>query len=599
MEQEPQTRVLNRDPTAPHPELKPRVATGPQAQLAAAGSSAANPVGNGVPSRVGRYELVRRLAHGGMATVYLGRASGAAGFEKVVAIKIIHAHLADEEDFLEMFFDEARIAAQIRHPHVVEILDLGSENGRHYMVMEWVEGETLSGLVRAMRPGSLPIPVILQVLVDTLEGLAAAHGAQDADGRDLRLVHRDVSPQNLLISMAGWLKVTDFGIVKAAGRHGRTRTGELRGKVAYMSPEQARGLAVDARSDLFAVGIIAWELLHAERLFARATDAATLERVISCECPEVSDHALSGCGDELGAGIRDWVAQALQEAPDARFSDARSMLDQLKSLLRQCGDTDARATLSSIMKSEFGERLAYVRAALRESTPSTVALAPDLSAPSGSPTTASTSLSAGIQEATGLASPKRAWAALVLLPLLGAGAAVAIAIVAGLAGGDPSGDSIARAGEGASSPTKGPAAAQMVHWWVDSDPVGASVTIDGRKHDQVTPTEIVLPKSNEPRVLLFEKEGMKPRELKIRPVSDQNVTHTFEPLAAALAATGATADPVAATGAGATTKKKKVKKKIAGTITAGPDRPGSSGDDSSGSTGLRPAPNFDKEGDAG
>ena len=179
MEQDAHTRVLNRDPTAPHPAVTTRVVTGPQAAVSPA-ASAPGPTGQ-APTRVGRYELVRRLAHGGMATVYLGRASGAAGFEKVVAIKIIHAHLADEPDFLEMFFDEARIAAQIRHPHVVEILDLGSENGRHYMVMEWVEGETLAALVRAMRPGTLPIPVILQVLADALDGhLVVLEGAGHA-----------------------------------------------------------------------------------------------------------------------------------------------------------------------------------------------------------------------------------------------------------------------------------------------------------------------------------------------------------------------------------------------------------------------------------
>lgn len=599
MEQEPQTRVLNRDPTAPHTKLKERVATGPRALVPpGAGAGVA-----GLPPRVGRYELVRRLAHGGMATVYLGRASGAAGFEKVVAIKIIHAHLADEEDFLEMFFDEARIAAQIRHPHVVEILDLGSEAERHYMVMEWVEGETLSALVRAMRPGTLPVSVVLRILVDTLEGLGAAHAAIDGDGHELSLVHRDVSPQNLLISMGGWLKVTDFGIVKAAGQHGRTRTGELRGKVAYMSPEQARGLAVDARSDIFAVGIIAWELLHAQRLFARATDAATLERVITCEVPPLEDEALESCGDELAQGIRDWVAKALRRDVAERFTDAREALAGLKSLLRRTGDADPRTTLSSIMKSEFGERLAYVRAALRESTTSNVALGPDLSLPNPGASTGTGSLGVGIQEATGLASPRRAWAAVLLLPLLGAGAVVALAMATGLTGGAEA--EANQASSGIAVPVQEPSeTTQMVHWYIETEPEGASVIIDGRVHSEPTPTEVELPKSKTARSLVFTKEGMKRREVSLRPLTDKELFYKLEPevmrppvpSTGPIVATGASAASTASTTSTGVIKKKKKTRSGPENLTASPSTSGAS-TDAGASTGFAPMPNFGDEGD--
>jgi serine/threonine-protein kinase len=534
-----------------------------------------------------------------MATVYLGRASGAAGFEKVVAIKIIHAHLADEPDFLEMFFDEARIAAQIRHPHVVEILDLGSENGRHYMAMEWVEGETLSALVRAMRPGALPINVTLQVLADTLEGIVAAHEATDADGRALSLVHRDVSPQNLLISMAGWVKVTDFGIVKAAGRHGRTRTGELRGKVAYMSPEQARGLSVDARSDLFAVGVIAWELLHAERLFARATDAATLERVIACEVPAVSDEALRGCDDALAVGLRKWVAKALERAPDDRFEDARSMLDELKALIRLAGTADARATLSSIMKSEFGERLAYVRAALREPNPGTVALPPEPSGSTGpvTATTASTSLSAGISEATGLGTPKRAWAALLLLPLLGAAAAVAIATATGgLGGGRDAGE--AKLPETAAAPPTQGAAVQPTHitWIVNGEPAGASVSIDGVQQVQPTPTKIALPRSETPVEVIVQKEGMQPWRKVLSPLADQNVSYELELLPAK--DEGGNAPPSTGPAAKVSAKKRRTgptKIRTTPPKTAPKSDPPDTGN--SGAAGFKPEPDFGDEGE--
>lgn len=185
---------------------------------------------------VGRYELIHRLAHGGMATVYLGRAKGKAGFEKIVAVKVIHPHLAGEAEFVGMFLDEARIAARIHHPHVVEILDLGESDGAYYMVMEFIEGENLAALIRTLDGEPLPVPVVLQVMADTLEGLAAAHELRDADGQPYELVHRDVSPHNILINLDGWAKVGDFGIMKAAGKASSTKTGQLRGKLAYMSP---------------------------------------------------------------------------------------------------------------------------------------------------------------------------------------------------------------------------------------------------------------------------------------------------------------------------------------------------------------------------
>src|SRR5690606_35659581 len=328
MEQEPQTRVLSPEshPGSGRPNDGARPASGGHRALTQA------------PQHVGRYALLRRLAHGGMATVYLGRVSGTAGFEKVVAVKLIHPHLAEEPDFLEMFLDEARIAAKIQHPHVVEILDLGEDQGTHYMAMAWVEGETLSALVRALRPGTLPLAVTFRIVSDTLIGLAAAHGLSDETGRPLGLVHRDVSPQNLLISMAGWVKVTDFGIMKAAGRSGRTRTGELRGKVAYVSPEQARREYVDARSDLSAVGVLLWELLTGDRLFARATEAATLERVIACEVPELPADVFADVEPTIVASVRALVKRSLGALPKERFDNARGMLDAAQSILRQVSE---------------------------------------------------------------------------------------------------------------------------------------------------------------------------------------------------------------------------------------------------------------------
>lgn len=327
---------------------------------------------------VGRYELIHRLAHGGMATVYLGRAKGKAGFEKVVAVKVIHPHLASEAEFVGMFLDEARIAARIHHPHVVEILDLGESEGGYYMVMEFIEGENLAALVRALAgsPESkrLPITVILQLLADTLEGLSAAHELCDVHGRPYHLVHRDVSPHNILINLDGWAKVADFGIMKAAGKASNTKTGELRGKLAYMSPEQARGGAVDHRTDLFAVGVILWELLTGQRLFACTTEAATLEKVIACEVPPLDPvaHQRPELVDapELREGLDALLAKVLAPQAGSRYADAKQMLTEIRRLRRLGFDLlgeprEPRKQLGALMARFFKTRVDYARMALR------------------------------------------------------------------------------------------------------------------------------------------------------------------------------------------------------------------------------------------
>jgi len=272
MEPEPETKVLP---------------AGPAEATTASALATVDPMAT--RRTIGRYELVQRLGHGGMATVYLGRATGNAGFEKLVAIKVIHPHLAAEPEFVEMFLEEARIAARIQSPHVAGILDLGHDDGLHFMVMEYIDGETLSGLLRQLRPRDerLPIPVVLQILIDACEGLTSVHNLRDVDGHLYGLVHRDVSPQNLMIGFDGWTKIVDFGLAKATGKR-HTHTGHLRGKLAYMSPEQARGRPLTAAADLFALGVILWELLTGKRLFAGETDAETLDNVMRCELPAIS-----------------------------------------------------------------------------------------------------------------------------------------------------------------------------------------------------------------------------------------------------------------------------------------------------------------------
>src|ERR1700733_10941256 len=213
-------------------------------------------------STLDRYELLCPLAEGGMASVWLARMRGKRGFEKLVAIKTIKAELVDDPRFEEMFLDEARIASGIAHPNVAQIIDLGEKSGVLYLVMEWVDGESLAKVRKFAVKARIRIPLglSLRIIADACAGLHAAHELKGPDGELLGVVHRDVSPQNILIGTAGAVKVIDFGIAKAQNRLGtRTRTGVVKGKVQYMAPEQAQGYAHDRRIDVWALGVCLYE----------------------------------------------------------------------------------------------------------------------------------------------------------------------------------------------------------------------------------------------------------------------------------------------------------------------------------------------------
>lgn len=564
---------------------------------------------------VGRYELIHRLAHGGMATVYLGRAKGKAGFEKVVAVKVIHPHLAAEAEFVAMFLDEARIAARLHHPHVVEILDLGESNGAYYMVMEFIEGENLAALVRALEGEPLPICGVLQILADTLEGLGAAHELRDADGRPYQLVHRDISPHNILINLDGWSKVGDFGIMKAVGKASNTKTGELRGKLAYMSPEQARGdEQVDHRTDLFAVGVIAWELLTGQRLFACATEAATLEKVIACNVPALADERPELVGHpQLHASLDALLRRALARDPAQRWADAGEMLTEVKRILRLAdalgGAIDPREALGNAMRRFFLRRVNYARAALRRTgehdalvtSPREWLVEPTRRLPTGGHETVDSSVSEpdgtdGLVDATGYdaagaaaaglaGEPSRVatgpqlelggsathtlvargpgshWLMWLLLPMLGAGIAVAAMLVIG-----PDlqrGASLANTSEDAAplptppaqiehaselarrSPvtlTAGIAATDnavakkppgTIRWWFSPSPKGARVFIGGEPHG-TTPTYVHVPIGEQPIEIRLELDGYAPHTLQLPPANDQTFAPELLPLASAI-----------------------------------------------------------------
>jgi serine/threonine protein kinase len=232
--------------------------------------------------RLGRYELHERIGLGAMAAVYLGIVRSSGGFQRTVAIKVLHEHLADEPAFRAMFLDEARIAARVHHPNVVSTLDIWQDGDVMLLVMEYIEGWSLRELTDSKHDTRerLPMPVTLRIITDVLAGLHAAHELVDEHGEALNLVHRDVSPPNLLVGRDGVSRLTDFGVVRARRRFTRTQVQTIKGKLAYMPPEQAMGRKLDRRADVFAAGIVLWELLTGQRLFRGKGDVQLFREVV-------------------------------------------------------------------------------------------------------------------------------------------------------------------------------------------------------------------------------------------------------------------------------------------------------------------------------
>ncbi len=282
--------------------------------------------------RYGRYETLRLIASGGMASVYLGRALGAGGFERLVAIKVMHPHIAHERDFVSMFLDEARLAARIRHPNVVPTLDVASDGT--FIVMEYVEGASLFAISRMLREEEgalLPLPVALRIFIDGLEGLGAAHELKGADGELLNIVHRDVSPQNIIVGVDGISRITDFGVAHARSRITSTRGGQLKGKLPYMAPEQLRSEPVDRRTDVYAAGVVLWELLTGAPLFVGDSDAAIACSIL--DGPPRSPRELNGA---VPAAVDEVCMRAILTR-DERISSAAEFVEALEDAVGESG----------------------------------------------------------------------------------------------------------------------------------------------------------------------------------------------------------------------------------------------------------------------
>lgn len=304
--------------------------------------------------KLDRYEIIAELARGGMATVYLARLLGAGGFERLLAIKMMHPHLADEAHFVTMFLDEARLAAKLHHPNAVAITDVCTTTAGNYLVMEYVDGFTLAHLLRRKDvPRERRVRLGLRILLDAAIGLDAAHRLKDHRGESLKIVHRDVSPSNIMVGCNGIGRITDFGIAHAATRITASRPGTIKGKFQYMAPEQALGSEVDCRADVFGLGIILWETLVGRKLFYdEAGDAATIRRVIQAEIPAPS--AESGVGGEALDAI---CLRALERDKEERYPSARELVVDLEKTARDAGLLATTTEVSDAIAEIFADRL--------------------------------------------------------------------------------------------------------------------------------------------------------------------------------------------------------------------------------------------------
>ena len=314
--------------------------------------------------RLGKYEILALLALGGTAEIYLARIAGAAGFEKYVVVKCLHDHLADDQTFVKMFLDEARLAAVLDHSNIVQTMELGEHEERYFMVMEFLAGLSLAMIVRRagerLAGGLIPVQLVLNIVAQSCAGLHYAH-ERTQGGKPLNIVHRDISPQNLVVSFEGVVKVVDFGIAKAEHRETKTQSGTIKGKFAYMSPEQCVATNVDRRTDVFALGVIAHELLTGRRLFKKPSPYETYQAVIECKVapPSAENHELDPALDPI-------IMKAVAKDKDERYPTAEAFGDAILGYLHHRGKGSSPNDVSRFFDAQFSQEIEEHGARMRE-----------------------------------------------------------------------------------------------------------------------------------------------------------------------------------------------------------------------------------------
>jgi eukaryotic-like serine/threonine-protein kinase len=419
---------------------------------------------------IGQYLLMTPLAQGGMAEIWLARQSGPKGFERLVVIKRMIDALESDPEHIEMFLTEARLAAQLNHPHVIQIFDLGEIEQSLYLVMEYLDGENLSVVRRMGLKHQLPLldQHAVRLMSWAADGLHYAHTRIGVDGRPLGIVHRDISPQNLFATFDGGLKVLDFGVAKIASQH--TQSGKLKGKLGYMSPEQARGEPIDARSDVFALGIVLFEQLTRSRLFPNLDETQILGAIAHGTMPRPTERRA-----DLDRDLDLILLKTLAPRREERFQSARELQEALEGWLQKNGHVVTTSDLADYLRTLFARRIhdrrQLIEAAMRaEMTPNSARNVQRLAARTATTSAITSKSGANPAPASAAPPPARSWIPLIL------GTALAAISVAGITVGLLSKTEKPVTPVAVVRPPP-PAAPILV---IGSNPPGASISIDGK-----------------------------------------------------------------------------------------------------------------------
>jgi serine/threonine protein kinase len=306
-----------------------------------------------VGSTANSYEILAKLAEGGMAEIFLARGASVGGVARHVVLKRVLRDRAHDANFVRMFLDEARLAAQLQHPNIAQVYDIGKLGDSYFFTMEYVHGETVRALLQRASGLKRPLPIgaVLAIAAGAAAGLQHAHDRVGVDGRPLGIVHRDVSPSNLMVSYEGHVKLVDFGVAKASDRVTETRSGTVKGKISYLSPEQARGATIDRRSDLFSLGIVLWEMLALERLYRRETDFEAMTAIVTEPTPAPSTKR-----PDVPPDLDALVLRLLEKSTEKRFQTGEEVLDAIEALAAKTGAVLSAASIGRVVKDLFGQR---------------------------------------------------------------------------------------------------------------------------------------------------------------------------------------------------------------------------------------------------
>jgi serine/threonine-protein kinase len=309
--------------------------------------------------RIGKYRVIAKLGQGGMATVFLSIASGPVGFNKLLVLKLLKDELESDGDFLTMFLNEARLAARLNHANVVQTYEVGVEQGRHFLAMDYLDGQPLHHLLRKVTRARMPLDVHVRILADMLAGLHYAHSLTDFDGTPLHVVHRDISPQNVFVTYDGQVKLVDFGIAKAAGAVSNTQSGVFKGKLTYVAPEQAGGDVVDARADIFSVGVMLWEAMSGRRFAQGEGQTETFAKRLAGTEARIRDVV-----PDADSELADICDCAMAHRKEDRFASARDFRDALETFLDRFSRRVGSREVSELMNVVFAEERDRIRAVI-------------------------------------------------------------------------------------------------------------------------------------------------------------------------------------------------------------------------------------------